>query len=175
MFPFKVYVATLGHVIEVWPCFRSWDTFIYQGHVLVSMFFIKWVKHGGTWKRGGWGWNITPKTLHVSVGYVLGAQVAWTLKHTLGHRPKLDMFQWVVGFEVLVSRFMFCGAWLPIGGNKHRATTETWHVSMLVCSRALIACAWKPVLGHLEANDAFMTCRWNNVREAMIVDIHTCA
>jgi hypothetical protein len=33
--------------------------------------------------------------------------IARTLKHVLGHSSKLDMFQWVVGFEFKVSRDMF--------------------------------------------------------------------
>jgi hypothetical protein len=31
---------------------------------------------GSHWKMGRWGQNIAPEMLHVSVGYVLGAQVA---------------------------------------------------------------------------------------------------
>jgi len=27
-----------GHVLEVWPCVTLWDTFLYEGHVLISMF-----------------------------------------------------------------------------------------------------------------------------------------
>jgi len=54
---------------------------------------------------------------------------------------------------------MFCGTWFPIGGNERWAATKTQHVSISVCSRALVAHAWKPALGHLEASDAFMTCR----------------
>jgi hypothetical protein len=30
-----------GHVLEIWPCFMSGDTFLYQGHVLVSNQFFK--------------------------------------------------------------------------------------------------------------------------------------
>jgi hypothetical protein len=26
------------HVLKVWPCFKLWDTFLYQGHVSISMF-----------------------------------------------------------------------------------------------------------------------------------------
>jgi hypothetical protein len=72
---------------------------------------------------------------------------------------KLDIFQCVLGFEVVVLRLMFCGTWFPIGGNERWAATKTQHVSISVCSRALVAHAWKPALGHLEASDAFMTCR----------------
>jgi len=38
--------------------------------------------------------------------------------------PKLDMFWWVVGFKVLVSKVMFCGAWFLTSRNEHWATTE---------------------------------------------------
>jgi hypothetical protein len=40
--------------------------------------------------------------LHVLVKYVLRAWAAQALKRALGCWPKLDMFQWVVGFEVHV-------------------------------------------------------------------------
>ncbi len=39
--------------------------------------------------------------------YVSEAQVAWASKDMLGCLLKCDMFQWVVGFEVQVSRLMF--------------------------------------------------------------------
>jgi len=29
------------HVLEVWPCFKLWDTFLYQSHVSVSMFLYQ--------------------------------------------------------------------------------------------------------------------------------------
>jgi len=62
-----------------------------------------WMKIAwGTWKMGGWGWNITPERLHVSVGYVWGAWATSASKGALDRLPKLDMFRWVVGFEVLV-------------------------------------------------------------------------
>jgi len=64
----------------------------------------------------------------------------------------------VLGFEVLVLRFMFRGAWFPIGRNKCWVAIKTQHVSISVCSRALVAHAWKPMLGRLEASDSFMTC-----------------
>jgi hypothetical protein len=35
-----------------------------------------WGSHGGTWKMDGWGRNIAPEMLHVSVGYILGARGA---------------------------------------------------------------------------------------------------
>jgi len=61
-----------------------------------------WGSHGGTWKMGGWGRNIIPKMLHVLVGYVSRAWITQSLKRTLGSSPKVDMFWWVVGFEVQV-------------------------------------------------------------------------
>ncbi len=97
------------------------------------------------------------------MGYVLGAWVVKTSKCTMGCLLKLDMFQWVVGFEVFVSRLMFRGVWFLTSWNKCWATTETQHVSMSVCSRAPIACMWKLVSSYLEANDAFTTCCWNSV------------
>jgi hypothetical protein len=112
----------------------------------------------GTWKMGGWSRNIAPKTLHV-----LRAHATKSSKQTLGYPPKLDMFQWVVGFEVLVWRLMFCGTWFSTSWNECRATIETWHVSMLVCPRVPTAHVWKLVSSHLEASDTFVTCRWNNV------------
>jgi hypothetical protein len=57
---------------------------------------------------GGWGRNIAPETLHVSMGYVSKARIAQASRCTSNRRPKLDMFQWVVGFKVLVLKFMFC-------------------------------------------------------------------
>jgi hypothetical protein len=56
---------------------------------------------------GGWGRNIAPKMLHVLMGYVSGAWAIRALKRVLSHSLKLDMFRWVVGFKVLVLRFMF--------------------------------------------------------------------
>jgi hypothetical protein len=29
-----------------------------------------WGSDEGTWKMGGWDWNIVPETLHVSMWYV---------------------------------------------------------------------------------------------------------
>jgi hypothetical protein len=63
-----------------------------------------WGLHGGTWKMGTWGRNITPETLHV-----FRAQVTWASKCVLGRLLKCDMFRWVVGFEVQVLRLMFHG------------------------------------------------------------------
>jgi len=77
-----------------------------------------WGSHGEKWKMGRWGRNIAPKMLHVSMGYVLRAWVAWASKCALGRLLKLDMFRWVVGFKVLILRLMFCGTWFSIGENK---------------------------------------------------------
>jgi hypothetical protein len=77
--------------------------------------------------------------LHVLVGYVLGAQVVEALKCALGRPPKLDMFWWVVGFEVFVLRFMFRGVQFLIGRNECWSTTKTQHVFVSVCLRAPIA------------------------------------
>jgi hypothetical protein len=96
--------------------------------------------------------------------YVSGAWVAWASKCMLSRPLKLDMFQWVVGFEVQVSKLMFCGMRFLISWNKWWATIETWHVFVFVCSKACIAHVWKPTLGRLKANNTFMTCRWNNVK-----------
>ncbi len=52
----------------------------------------RWGSHGGTWKMGKWAQNIAPEMLHVSMGYILGAQVAHALKCMLGCSSKLDMF-----------------------------------------------------------------------------------
>jgi hypothetical protein len=60
----------------------------------------------------------------------------------LGHLSKLDMFQWVWGFEIQVSRLMLHGVWFPVGRNERWASTKTWHVSVSVCSKAHIAHAW---------------------------------
>jgi hypothetical protein len=64
-----------------------------------------WGLHGGTWKMSAWGQNINLEMLHV-----LGAWVAWASKRMSGRPPKCDMFWWVVGFEVQVSKLMFHGA-----------------------------------------------------------------
>jgi len=68
---------------------------------------------------------MTLEMLHVSVGYVLGAQVAQALRRAPGRSLKLDMFWWVVGLKVLVSRFMYHDTWFSIGGNECRAAIET--------------------------------------------------
>jgi len=47
-----------------------------------------WGLHGGTWKMGAWGRNITIETLR----YVSGAWVAQASKYVSGCPPKLDMF-----------------------------------------------------------------------------------
>ncbi len=52
-----------------------------------------WGSHGGKWKMGRWGRNITPKMLHISMGYVLGAWASWASKRALGRLLKLDMFR----------------------------------------------------------------------------------
>jgi hypothetical protein len=68
-------------------------------------------------------------------------------------------------FHDLVSRLMFCDVRFLTSENKRQATTRTWHVSMLVCSRAPTTCAWKLVSSHLKASDTFTTCRWNNIKD----------
>jgi hypothetical protein len=73
------------------------------------------------------------------------------------------MFWWVVGFEVQVSKLMFRGTWFSTGQNKHQAAIETQHVFMLVCFEAYATHAWKPTPGHLEMNNTFTTCHWNNI------------
>jgi hypothetical protein len=55
----------------------------------------------------------------------LGAWVAQALKHALGHSSKLDMFRWVVGFKVLVSRLMFCSAWFSTDENECQVAIKT--------------------------------------------------
>jgi hypothetical protein len=66
-----------------------------------------WQSHGGTWKMGGWGKNIAPETVHVSMRYVLKAWVVRALKCASGHPLKLDMFQQVVSFEVVLKCAVF--------------------------------------------------------------------
>jgi hypothetical protein len=51
-----------------------------------------WGSHGGTWKLDGWGRNIAPEMLHVSVGYVSRAQATHASKRMSNRPPKLDMF-----------------------------------------------------------------------------------
>jgi hypothetical protein len=107
---------------------------------------------------GKWGRNIALETLHVLVGYVSKAQTARALKCMLSHQLKLDMFWWVVGFKVQVSRLMFCGARFSTGQYEYWAATKTRHVSVLVCSRACAGCAWKPAPSCLKVSYAFTTC-----------------
>jgi hypothetical protein len=124
-----------------------------------------WMKIAwGTWKMGGWGWNITPERLHVSVGYVWGAWATSASKRALDRLPKLWHVSvggrfWGSSFEL-----MFHGASFSTSGNECWAVTETWHVFVSVCFRAPLACAWKPTPGHLKTNDAFFTSRWNNIK-----------
>jgi hypothetical protein len=120
--------------------------------------------HGRTWKMGGLGQNIVPKTLHVSVGYVLSARVSQASKCTLGYI--VETWHVLVGgsFEVLISRLMFRGLWFSTSQNEHWVVIETWHVFMLVCSRVPLVHVWKPVLGCLEVSEVFTIRRWNNVR-----------
>jgi hypothetical protein len=40
----------------------------------------------------GWGRNIAPKMLHVSMGYVSMGQATWALKRMSSCLSKLDMF-----------------------------------------------------------------------------------
>jgi hypothetical protein len=50
--------------------------------------------HGGTCRRmDEWGRNIALEMLHVLVGSISRAWVAWALKHVLGCPPKLDIFK----------------------------------------------------------------------------------
>jgi hypothetical protein len=89
------------------------------------------------------------------MGYVSGAWAIRASKLVPNHSQKLDMFWWVVGFKVLVLRFMFQGTQFLTSRNEHWATTETQYVFMLVFSKAPTACVWKPALGHFEANNTF--------------------
>jgi hypothetical protein len=104
----------------------------------------------------GWGQNIALEMLHVWVGYVLRAQVAQTSKCASNCLLRLDMFRWVVGFEVLVLRLMFRGMRLLI--VKMNVGPSLKH-DMFLCWFAL----W-PTLGHFKVSDAFTTCHWNNVK-----------
>jgi hypothetical protein len=88
-----------------------------------------WGSHGGKWKMSGWGWNIAPKMLHVSAGYVSGAWVARASKCVLGRLSKLNMFQWMVSFKVLVSRLVVFDQWKWMS-SCHRNMT-CFHVSLL--------------------------------------------
>jgi hypothetical protein len=117
-----------------------------------------WGSHGGTWKMGGWGRNIALETLHVPVGYVSRAWATRALKCTLGCLLKLNMFKWVVGFEVLVSRIMFCGVQFWTNRNKCQATTKTRYVFVLVCFGVHSTHVWKHVLNCLKVSNAFTTC-----------------
>jgi hypothetical protein len=67
-----------------------------------------WGLHMGTWKMGAWGQNIAPKILHVLVGNMFqGLELPKHQKRMLSRLLKLNMFQWVIVFEVQVSKFMF--------------------------------------------------------------------
>jgi hypothetical protein len=68
---------------------------------------------------GGWGRTITPETLHVSVGYVSRARATQASKFALSRSLKLDMFWWVVGFKVLVSRLMYHDTQFSTNGNEY--------------------------------------------------------
>jgi hypothetical protein len=92
------------------------------------------------------------------MGYVLGARATRASKCASGRSLKLDMFRWVIGFKVFVSRLMFHGMQFLTSRNERWVATKTQHVSMLVCSEALVTFAWKLALGHLEVSNAFMTC-----------------
>jgi hypothetical protein len=95
-----------------------------------------WGLYWGTWKMGGWGWNITPQTLHILVGYVSGVRAARASKCTPGHPPKLDMFQrvggrfWGSSFEAHIS-------WHAVSDQpkwtlgRHRYTQHVFCVSLL--------------------------------------------
>ncbi len=70
----------------------------------------------GAWMGIAWGnmedgW-MRPKHSSQNVTCFSGiCSAVWTaqaLKCASGSSPKLDMFWWVVGFEVQVSKFMFC-------------------------------------------------------------------
>jgi hypothetical protein len=91
------------------------------------------------------------------------AQAARASKRVPSHLLKRDMFWWVIGFKVQVSKLMFQGAQFLTNRNKRQATIETWHVSVSICFGAHSACAWKPTQGCLEAINTFRTCHWNNV------------
>jgi len=67
------------------------------------------------------------------------------------HLLKLDMFWWVVGFTVLISRFMFGGTCFSTSRNECQAATKTRHVSMSICSKMPIAHTWELTPGCLEA------------------------
>jgi hypothetical protein len=104
-------------------------------------------------------WNVT-----CFGGISVGGSNCPTSKCPSGCSSKLDMFRWVVGFEVLVLSFMFHGMRFLTSQNECRAIIETWHVFVSICFGARVAYAWKPKLGRLKASDAFMTCCWNNIK-----------
>jgi len=124
-----------------------------------------WMGHGA-WMGIAWGnmgdgrMGLKHSSQNVTCfgGICFGGRAAWESKCVLGHSSKLDMFRWVVSFEVLVLRLTFCDAQFLIDQNKCWVAIETWHVSMLICSKTLATRVWKPMSGHLKANDTFTTC-----------------
>jgi len=122
-----------------------------------------WGSHGETWKMGTWGRNIALETLHVLVSGMfhflgcLGIETHVKLLAKTWHVSVGGRFQ-VLGFEDHVQNVRFLIRW-----NWRHATAKTWHVYALVCLGARVAHAWKPMLGHLEANNTFTTCCWNNI------------
>jgi hypothetical protein len=88
---------------EMW---ESWKGLKCHGWVMGVWMGIAW----GNMEDGCMGpkhssWNFT----WFGGRYVSRAQVVWALKHMLGCLSKLDIFRWVVGFEVQVLRLMFQG------------------------------------------------------------------
>ncbi len=124
-----------------------------------------WGLHGGTWKIGGWVQNIA----NVLGWYDSRARATRASKHRPGQLLKLDMFQWVVGFEVQVWWVISRGTRLLTSRNERWTATHTRHVFMSVCSGACAARVWELMLIRLKASNAFMTCRWNNARVKIYV------
>jgi hypothetical protein len=124
----------------------------------------------GTWKIGGWGWNITLETLYVSVGYVWGAWATRASKCVLDRLLNLDVF-WCV---LMWGRFQaFCFeahvSWCIVSDWRKQALGLHQNMTCF-CVGLLQACAWKPTPGRLEARDAFSTCHWNNVAGCLVCD-----
>ncbi len=124
--------------------------------------------------------NITLETLHVSVGGMFQSSSCLGIETCAW--PPIETWHVLAGGRFWVSPCL--GIKTCSGGpqklpcfNGHYvlgpttfehqnwcwATIETWHVLVLVCSRAYATHTSKLVSWCLEMSDTFTTCHWNNV------------
>ncbi len=117
-----IFINCLDRIVR-WKINQAWESWkkfkaSWMGH--------GYVLHGDTWNMCMWGRNFK---LYMFCWVVcFGYWIARASKLVSSCPPKFNMFQWVVGFKVQVSKDMFWGGAISYNRNRHQTIIKTWYI-----------------------------------------------